>query len=120
MMSVEHMFCKFTKNTQRKNTYQTPSKLHHSTGIQTSQIHGPRNKSKHKTPKSHSHHQNSIKLIQNIKRKHIPHNSTLASFDITNYTPTFQRLKLFKSWPICSNRTIDRRHILMKSLKSQP
>ena len=33
---------------------------------------------------SHTAIKNSIELIHNIKEKHIPHNSTLASFDLTN------------------------------------
>ena len=46
---------------------------------------------------NHTAIKNSIKLIQNIKEKHIPHNSTLASFDITNlYTniPTSETLQI--------------------------
>ena len=38
---------------KEKYIYQTPNKLH-ITAIQTSQIHGPHNKNKHKIKKSHS------------------------------------------------------------------
>ena len=44
---------------------------------------------------NHTAIKNGIELIRNIKKKHIPHNSTLASFDITNlYTniPTSEML----------------------------
>ena len=49
------------------------------------------------TFQNHTAIKNSIELIQNIKEKHIPHNSTLASFDITNlYTniPTSETLQI--------------------------
>ena len=85
-----------TKNTQRKNTHQTPSKLHHSTSVQTSQTHGLCNKSKHKIPKSHSN-QKQHRTHTKHKRKTHPHNSVLASFDITNFytnIPTFETLQI--------------------------
>ena len=59
-------------------------------------MHIPHNKNKHKIQKSHSH-KNSIELIHNKTEKYIPHNSTLASFNITNlYTniPTSENLQI--------------------------